>query len=278
MNRKRDKLLIIFLSIISLLIAIFFGLPFIYMVLMSFMPNSNMIFNWPPILISTNYSLTNYVEAYAYIEMGKLLLNTTIMVASSMILGISSSLLVAYGFARFKAKGSEVLFIILLSTMMIPWVVTLIPAYVEFELLGWIGTRLPLIIPWIGGSAFNIFMLRQFIMMIPKELDEAAEMDGCGSFKTLIYILIPQLKPILATLFVFSFISAWSDYVGPSIYLNDPALHTLAIGMQGFFSAAGTANWAHVMAASVMYSIPMVLVLVLAQKAFIRGIVSSGIK
>lgn len=210
--------------------------------------------------------------------MVKLLSNTIIMVVASMGLGITSSVLVAYGFARFNAKGKEPLFIILLSTMMIPWVVTLIPAYVEFELLGWIGTRLPLIVPWIGGSAFNIFLLRQFIMMIPKELDEAAKMDGCSSLGILWYILLPQLKPVLATLFVFSFINAWSDYVGPSIYLKNPDLHTLAIGIQAFFSSTGTANWAHVMAASVMYSVPMILVLFFAQKAFVRGIVVSGIK
>lgn len=266
------------LTIIALLIAIGFSFPFIYMVLMSFMPDSNSIFVWPPKLISDKLYLRNYIDAFRYIGMGKLIFNTLIMTVSSMGIGITSSVLVAYGFARFNAKGKNVLFIVLLSTMMIPWVVTMLPAYVEYELFGWIGTRLPLIIPWIGGSAFNIFMLRQFIMMIPKELDEAAKIDGCSSFGILWRVLLPQLKPVLATLFIFSFINSWSDYVGPSIYLKQPELHTLSIGIQAFFSSTGSANWAHVMAASVMFSLPMVLVIFIAQKAFVRGIVTSGIK
>jgi multiple sugar transport system permease protein len=277
---KKQKLVIkvTLLTSIAALIAFFFAVPFIYMILMSFMPDSNSIFQWPPKLISPDYSFSNYREAFVFIDMGKLFSNTMIMVVSSMALGITSSILVAYGFARFKGKGNQVLFTVLLSTMMIPWVVTLIPQYVQFEFFGLIGTRLPLIIPWIGGSAFNIFMLKQFIMMIPKELDEAAKIDGANSLKILYYILLPQLKPVLATLLVFSFINAWSDYVGPSIYFTDPELHTLSIGMQAFFSATGSANWAYVMAASVIFALPMVIVLFAAQKAFVRGIVTTGLK
>ncbi len=277
---KRQKMIfsVSLLTFISGVIAFFFAIPFIYMILMSFMPDSNSIFSWPPRLISPDFRLSNYKEAYLFIDMGKLFTNTMIMVITSMGLGITSSILVAYGFARFKGKGSQVLFTVLLSTMMIPWVVTLIPQYVQFEYFGLIGTRLPLIIPWIGGSAFNIFMLKQFIMMIPKELDEAAKIDGANTFKILYYILLPQLKPVLATLLVFSFINAWSDYIGPSIYFTNPDLHTLSIGMQAFFSATGTANWAYVMAASVIFALPMVIVLFVAQKAFVRGIVTTGLK
>lgn len=163
--------------------------------------------------------------------------------------------------------------------MMIPWVVTMIPAYAEFEKLGWIGTRLPLIISWIGGSAFNVFMIKQFLDDIPKDLDEAAKIDGAGTFTILFKILLPQIKPCLATLLVYSFINAWCDYVGPSIYLqSNPDLFTLSLGMQKFFSATGSADWTQVMAASVMSSIPMVLFVAFAQKAFVRGVVSIGIK
>lgn len=163
--------------------------------------------------------------------------------------------------------------------MMIPWVVTMIPAYAEFEKLGWIGTRLPLIISWIGGSAFNVFMIKQFLDDIPKDLDEAAKIDGAGTFTILFKILLPQIKPCLATLLVYSFINAWCDYVGPSIYLqSNPDLFTISLGMQKFFSATGSADWTQVMAASVMFSIPMVLFVAFAQKAFVRGVVSTGIK
>ena len=122
-------------------------------------------------------------------------------------------------------------------------------------------------------------MLKQFMEDIPIDLDEAAKIDGANSFTILIRILLPQIKPCIATLLVYSFINAWSDYVGPSIYLqSNPDLYTLSLGMQRFFSATGSANWAHVMAASVIFSIPMVLVISFAQKAFVRGVVSTGIK
>ena len=279
-NRKiKEKVINILLFIIALLISIFFALPFIYMILMSLMKSSNDIFTYPPKLYSGVLKFSNYSEAFKEINMGRLLVNTLIMVVSSMGIGITSSILVAYGFSRFKNKYSNVFFVVLLSTMMIPWVVTMIPAYAEFEFLGWIGTRLPLIIPWIGGSAFNVFMLKQFMDDVPKDLDEAAKIDGANSFTILVKVLLPQISPCLATLLVYAFINSWSDYVGPSIYLqSNPDLYTLSLGMQRFFSSTGSANWTHVMAASVIFSLPMVLVLTCAQKAFVRGVVSSGIK
>ena len=279
-NRKiKEKVINVLLFIVALLISIFFALPFIYMILMSLMKSSNDIFTYPPKLYSGVLKLSNYSEAFKEINVGRLLVNTLIMVVSSMGIGITSSILVAYGFSRFKNKYSNVFFVILLSTMMIPWVVTMIPAYAEFEFLGWIGTRLPLIIPWIGGSAFNVFMLKQFMDDVPKDLDEAAKIDGANSFTILIKVLLPQITPCLATLLVYAFINSWSDYVGPSIYLqSNPDLYTLSLGMQRFFSSTGSANWTHVMAASVIFSLPMVLVLTCAQKAFVRGVVSSGIK
>ncbi|MDY2889583.1 MAG: carbohydrate ABC transporter permease [Candidatus Caccosoma sp.] len=279
-NRKiKEKVINMLLFIVALLISIFFALPFIYMILMSLMKSSNDIFTYPPKLYSGVLKFSNYSEAFKEINMGRLLTNTLIMVVSSMGIGITSSILVAYGFSRFKNKYSNIFFVILLSTMMIPWVVTMIPAYAEFEFLGWIGTRLPLIIPWIGGSAFNVFMLKQFMDDVPKDLDEAAKIDGANSFTILIKVLLPQITPCLATLLVYAFINSWSDYVGPSIYLqSNPDLYTLSLGMQRFFSSTGSANWTHVMAASVIFSLPMVLVLTCAQKAFVRGVVSSGIK
>ena len=264
--------------ILALKVAVFMAIPFLYMAIMSIIPESNMIFTDPPTFIADTLRWKNFVDAWKSINMGKLLLNTIIMVIASMGIGLTASIFVAYGFSRFKNKFSNVFFIILLSTMMIPWVVTMIPSYALFEKLGWIGTRLPLIIPWIGGSAFNVFMIKQFMDDIPKDLDEAAKIDGANSFTSLFTVILPQIKPCLATLLVYSFINAWCDFVGPSIYLQNPDTYTLSIGMQLFFPATGSPNWALVMAGSLMFSIPMVLVLVFAQKAFVRGIVNSGIK
>lgn len=265
--------------LLALKIALFFALPFLYMILMSLMKSSASIFEYPPKFYSGVLQFENYLNAWREINMGKLLGNTLIMVVAQMAIGITASILIAYGFARFQNRYSNFFFTILLSTMMIPWVVTMIPSYALYERLGWIGTRLPLIIPWIGGSAFNIFMLKQFMDDIPIELDEAAKIDGANSFVILWKILLPQIKPCLATLLVYAFINAWCDYVGPSIYLQtNPDLYTLSLGMQSFFSSTGSANWTYVMAASVLFSIPMVLVITFAQKAFVKGVVSSGIK
>lgn len=275
--RKKEKILNIVLFVLMIFVAVFFALPFLYMLLMSIMETSNSIFQYPPKFF-TGFNFINYQKAIETIDMWKLFGNTLIMVISSMAIGITSSILIAYGFSRFKNKYSDFFFVLLLSTMMIPWVVTMIPAYAEFEFLGWIGTRYPLIIPWIGGSAFNVFMLRQFMDDVPMDLDEAAKMDGANSLTILFKVILPQIKPCLATLFVYAFINAWCDYTGPSIYFQDQELFTLSIGIQQFFSATGSADWTQVMAASVMFSIPMVLVLTFAQKAFVRGVVSTGIK
>lgn len=276
--KTKRRILNLFFFLIALKIAIFFALPFLYMILMSLMESSASIFEYPPKFF-TGAHWENFFNAWKTINMGKLVGNTLIMVVSRMAIGITASILVAYGFSRFKNRYSNFFFTILLSTMMIPWVVTMIPSYALYERLGWIGTRLPLIIPWIGGSSFNIFMLKQFMDDIPMSLDEAAKIDGANSFSILWRILLPQIKPCLATLLVYSFIDAWCDYVGPSIYLqSNPDLYTLSLGMQQFFSSTGSADWTLVMAASVLFSIPMVLVLTLAQKAFVKGVVSTGIK
>lgn len=279
MKKRKIKISDCLFFLLALIIAILFALPFVYMILMSLMKSSNAIFEYPPKLFSGVFQFANYRDAFIEINMGKLIINTLIMVVSTMVIGISASILIAYGFSRYKNKYTNFFFTLLLSTMMIPWVVTMIPAYAEFEKLGWIGTRLPLIIPWIGGSAFNVFMIRQFMDDIPQDLDEAAKIDGANSFVILIKILLPQIVPCIATLLVYSFINAWSDYVGPSIYLqSNPDLYTLSLGMQRFFSATGSADWTHVMAASVLFSIPMILVIFVAQKAFVRGVVSTGVK
>lgn len=278
-HKKPVKLYLIGLFIIALGTGLFFAAPFVYMLLMSLVKDSNTVLSYPPTFFSDHLYFDNFVKSWEYISFFKKLGNTLLIMGSTTVLSLTSSIMVAYGFARFQNKYSNAFFMILLSTMMLPWVVTMIPAYAEFEYLGWIGTRLPLIIPAVGGSAFNVFMIRQFMVGIPKDLDEAAKIDGCSSFTILWRIIVPQLKPVIATLLVYSFISGWSDYIGPSIYLQTtPEYYTLALGMQQFFSATGSADWTKVMAASITYSIPLILVVALCQKAFVRGQIGSAIK
>ncbi|MBQ8885652.1 MAG: carbohydrate ABC transporter permease [Clostridia bacterium] len=259
-------------------IAVLFCLPFLYMLLCSLQPESSDIFKWPPKVFPEKLRFENYKDAFETMVFPRAFGNTLLLVVSVMGLTLLGSVLVSYGFARFEARGKSFLFSLLLSTMMLPWVITMIPSFALYRYIGWIGTRLPLIIPAVGGSAFNIFLLRQFMLGLPKSLDEAAMLDGCSTLGILVKILLPNMKPVLATLIVFSFNNVWGDYVGPSIYLLDAELQTLSLSLYNFQDASGVMEWNKVMAGCVMFSLPMVVVLFSAQNAFVRGIVSSGIK
>ncbi len=275
-NKKKFPVGKVILTVVSILLSVFYAFPFFYMLLMSLHFDTAGILSMN--LFANPAHWENFNAVFAEIGMLNLFKNTMILMIGSVGIGIPASICIAYGFARFKCKYNNILFTILLSTMMIPWVVTMIPGYVEYDVLGWIGTPLPLIIPWIGGSAFNIFMIKQFIEGIPKELDEAGMIDGCNSFTILVRILVPQLGPALATLFIFAFQGTWGDYLGPSLYLKDRSLWTFSLGIEGLFPATGSPNYALVMAASVLFSLPLFILLFFCQKAFVRGIVTSGIK
>lgn len=262
----------------SIIISMIIAIPFFWMLIASFHASSFDLFTSPPKWPSP-FTPGNYIEAIDTINMFRLIFNTLIIVFWNMVLSILASILVAYGFARFKVKENQTIFFILLATMMLPWVVTLVPSYIIYTRLGFLGTRLPLILPAIGGNAFFIFLLRQYMLGIPKSLDEAAEIDGCSKLGILFRIILPQCKPILATLIVFSFVGSWSDYVGPRIYLaSNPALQTLSVGLRYFQSTTSVMPWHLLMAACVIFTIPMVVTMFVSQRAFTEGIITTGQK
>jgi ABC-type glycerol-3-phosphate transport system permease component len=264
--------------LVSLILSLILVIPFVWMVLCSFQSNASDIFMNPPVL-PQKFNLDNYITAITTLDILKLLSNTMILIFFHMLLGICSSILVGYAFARLKSRFKNALFALLLSTMMLPWVVTMVPAYAIFYKLGLIGTFIPLILPSIGGNAFFIFLIRQFMMGIPKELDEAATIDGCGKLKTLFVIIVPLCNPIIVTMLIFSFTSGWSDYIGPNLYLGIfNNLHTLSIGLAKFLVSNSASPWHIIMAACVMFSIPMIVVMLVAQKAITRGIITTGLK
>lgn len=279
MTRKQKTRISLSLQTIgSIVISLILAVPFFWMLIASFYPNSFDLFQNPP-RFPVQWRFQNYPDAVATISMFRLIGNTMIIVVSNMVLSIISSIFVAYGFARFKVKENQTIFFILLSTMMLPWVVTLVPSYIIYTRLGLVGTRWPLILPAIGGNAFYIFLLRQYMLGIPRSLDEAAEIDGCTKFGILFKIILPQCKPILATLVVFSFVGSWSDYVGPRIYLaSNPALQTLSVGLQYFQSTTSVMPWHLLMAACVIFTIPMVVTMFISQNALTEGIVTTGSK
>jgi len=189
-----------------------------------------------------------------------------------------SSALVAYPFARLRFRGRDRLFILLLSTMMLPAIVTTIPTYVLYKYLHWVDTFLPLWVPaWFGGGAFNIFLLRQFFMGIPRELDEAALLDGASHSTVFWRLIVPNSLPALATVGIFCFIFTWRDFMGPLIYLNDPQKQTLESGLR-VYQTLHNEQWNLLMAGSLLVMVPLVLMFIVGQRYFVKGIVMSGLK
>ncbi|GJM18499.1 MAG: hypothetical protein DHS20C14_07120 [Phycisphaeraceae bacterium] len=204
--------------------------------------------------------------------------NTLIVVCLSIVGMVLSSALVAYGFARVKWRGRGAVFTLVLATMMIPFPVIMGPLFVIFRELDWIGTFKPLWVPAWCGSAFNIFLLRQFYMGIPPELDEAARIDGCSHWGIFWRIILPLSKPALAVVALFHFLFVWNDFLGPLIFLRDRDQFTLALGLQLYQSQAGNVPWNLLMGASTLVLMPVLVVFLLAQRAFVEGIATSGLK
>ena len=191
---------------------------------------------------------------------------------------VISSAIVAYGFSRLRWKHRDSLFVVVLATLMVPFPVVMAPLYLVFRELGWIGSLKPLWVPaWFGG-AFNIFLLRQFFMGIPKELDEAAKIDGCSHFGIFWRIILPLSKPALAVVALFHFMFVWNDFLGPLIFLTHRDDFTLALGLQLYQSKAGNTPWNLLMAASTMVTLPVLVLYVLAQRTFVRGMSADGLK
>jgi len=203
----------------------------------------------------------------------------TLVVAVLGVIGVTlSSALAAYGFARIRWRGRNVCFLIALSTMMIPFAVTMVPLYAVFRWLGWIGTLRPLWVPAFFGGAFNIFLLRQFFLTIPQDLSDAARIDGCSEFGIFWRIVLPLSKPALAVVALFHFMWAWKDFMGPLIFLTDQETYTLSLGLQFYQSQHGGSEWHYLMAASTLMILPIIILFFFTQRTFIQGISTTGMK
>lgn len=219
----------------------------------------------------------NYPEAFTQVPFDRYLVNTLVVTFLGMTGMLLSSSLVAYGFSRFRAPGINVLFLVLLSTIMLPRQVTLIPVYVFFQKIGWIDTLLPLIVPQFFANAYDVFLLRQFFMTVPLELDDAAKIDGANPIQTFLHVMLPQARPALVAVGIFHFLWAWNDFYEPLIFLHSRENWTVAVGLQTF-NALYSVNTHLIMAASVVMVLPPILLFFFAQKIFTQGIVISGIK
>jgi ABC-type glycerol-3-phosphate transport system permease component len=231
----------------------------------------------PPVWIPQPVVWGNYPDALTRINFPIALRNSLFYAIPAVVGTVISCSLVAYGFARIRWPGRDIVFLILLATMMLPTQVTFIPLYVTFSKLGWIGTYLPLLIPTFLGNPFFIFLLRQFFRSIPDELSDAARIDGASELRILWQIIVPLSWPALITVGLFTFIDKWGDFFGPLIYLRNPELYPLSIALQSFQSSHKT-EWPLVMAAAAVIALPLVVIYFLAQKKFVEGITFSGLK
>lgn len=250
--------------ILLIAVAIYFLAPFLWLVLTSFKSESEANL-YPPVFFPAKWQLHNFLDAWKAQNFSRYFLNS-ILITSIHTFGIMiSSALTAYGFARFNFKGRNILFMILLMTMMIPWDVTMIPQYMEFKMFGWINSLKALTIPGFMGSAYYIFLLRQFMMGVPKEFEEAAKIDGAGYCNTFVQIFLPILKPPLILVGVLNLITVWNDYLGPLIFLQDRNKYTMALGLASFKGVHETKIIPIMCITIVMIVIPM-LVFIKAQK------------
>ena len=263
----------------AVIVALVFALPFFWMFFAAFKTPQQSI-QYPPHFWPDPWTINGFIKGFRVGIFDKYLLNTIFIAVTATAGTALSSSLVAFGFARLRARGKHIWFVILISTMMIPGNVTLLPMFVLYSKIGWVNTFLPLIVPaYLGGSAFSIFLLKQFFSTLPKELCEAAKIDGSSWFGIFSRIFIPNAKPALMVVAIFALVSHWNDFFGPMIYLTDPKKYTVAVGLQFFRTQYGTAmDMAPLMAMSLVSVLPIILLFACAQKYFIQGIVTTGIK
>jgi ABC-type glycerol-3-phosphate transport system permease component len=259
-----------------ILLSLLFLFPFYWMLSTALKVERN-VFVWPPQWIPDPVMWSNFKDALSNPQLPfPLFFRNTMILEIGIIIGrLISCTLIAYGFARLEAPGKNVLFAILLATLMLPSAVTLIPRFILFNKIGWVNSYLPLIVPAWFGEAYAIFLMRQFFMTIPRELEEAARMDGANFVQIITRIIVPLSMPVLTVILILSFKDIWNDFFGPLLYLNDLTKYPLAVGL-AYFSGQFRVQMSLLMAASVIVLLPLVFVFFIAQKAFVEGISMTG--
>jgi multiple sugar transport system permease protein len=257
-------------------IAALYLFPFAVVVSTSLKPPTE-IFSLPPRLGSDHWTFDNYKAAFDAMPFWRYLFNTGFISTVTVIGQLFSSSIVAYSLAKIRWRGRDALLILIVATMMLPPQVTMIPVYIAWNRIGLTGTYLPLLVPQFFGNAFFIFMLRQFFRGVPEELLDSARLDGASELRIYWSIVLPLARPALVALAIFAFMWAWTDFLLPLIYINDPQQYTLSIGLYSFFSEHGVA-WGALMAAATLMSAPLIVVFLFGQRQFLQGIAFTGIK
>jgi len=253
--------------------------PLIWLVVSSFKPNADIFRDLS--IFPSRVTIENYIKGWTAQEFpfGQFLLNSAIVSVGAIIGNLVSCSLAAYGFARVRFRGRTLFFALMLGTIMLPFQVVLVPQFVIFKDLGWLNTFLPLIVPkFLATDAFFIFLMVQFIRALPKEIFEAARIDGAGQFRIYSRITLPLMVPALATTAIFTFIWTWGDFFGPLIYLRAPQIFTSSVALKGFIDAQSTSDYGGMFAMSVVSLVPLFIAFLAGQRYLVRGIATTGIK
>lgn len=251
-------------------------IPFFFLLMGSFKTTSELFqvpFKWLP----KSFNFNNYVNMFNQIPFLSYLKNTLIIVFFSVVGALVSNSIIAYGFARLRWPGRDKAFMVVLATMILPYQVTMIPLYLMFTKMNWVGTFLPLIVPQFFGNAFYIFLLRQFLVGVPKEITESARIDGASEFQIFLKVIIPISKPVLASVAIMAFIRAWNDFLGPLVFLGNDKLYTLSLAAS-MLKSNYDPNWDLLLPLGVAMVLPVLILFFVLQKYFIQGITMSGIK
>jgi multiple sugar transport system permease protein len=261
-------------QILLSLVALLFMVPIIWMLLSALKPSAE-VFTVPPTLFGSEIKFSNFVEAWNYLPFGRFILNTLFVAGIGTLITLVASAMSGYAFARLNFRFRGGLFVLYLSTLIVPQEVIVIPMFLVMQRLGWVNSYQALILPW-AFTAFGTFLLRQFFLTIPRELEEAAKIDGCGHIRILRSIIIPIAAPALAVLAVFTFISYWNSFLWPLIIINDTAKMTVPLGLDLFLGQQGQ-RWELLMAAATISMVPTVILVLALQKYLVRGIALSGL-
>jgi len=276
-RRRRRPQVSWMIYVVAIVLSVTFLFPLFWMASTS-LKTMEQAYAFPPVWIPHPIMWDNYAKIFTELPFATFTLNSVIITVLNTLGVTFTSAVVAFGFSRLRARGRDVLFVILISTIMLPAQVILVPTFILFKYLKWINTILPLVVPaYFGGGAFNIFLLRQFFMTIPFEYDEAAIMDGANWFTIFWRIMLPLSKPALATVAVLNVVAVWTDFFGPLIYLNDLNKMTLAVGLS-FLRGQHSAVLTLLMAGSMFATLPILIIFFMAQRYFVEGIQLSGLK
>jgi len=261
---------------VLILITVLLITPF-YWMLATALRSPDQVLKLPPSWIPSPITFENFPRVFQEVPFARFIANSFFLVFWNVVGQIFATTMVCYGFSRFRFPGRDVLFLILLGTMMIPSTITLVPQFILFSRMKLVGSYLPLILPAFAGSPYLIFLMRQYMLTIPLELDEAATLDGANRLQILVYVLMPLMIPALVLVAVFTFVDVWNDFMRPLVYLNDPSMFTVSIGL-AFFQGTKFTAWEMLMAGSLMAMLPPALLFFIAQRRLMGGIAATAIK